>query len=229
MSVEYVNASPSLHCSSLKTEWVHRKTEATTPIPCWLAYVCFINVQCCMLLDCEPVSEVLASAGPTLSTFCLCLAHKPWSTHKRLRLSCQFCGFCYVLGCWFCVIGAMRPLPGCNPKNVWGLRIRRGTILRRLTARDGGLGCRRGLYGHKFVRISPGAGVGCHIHLHSHKRERERLTKWLWLKLDTNVFFKRTGAGLPVALFKDDVVGACLLIIYTGPACIKWWHWNVIC
>lgn len=36
-----------------------------------------------------------------------------------------------------------------------------------------------------------------------------------------NVFFKGTGARLPVALLKDDVVGACLLIIYMGQAVSK--------
>lgn len=85
-----------------------------------------------------------------------------------------------------------------------------------VTARDGGLECRRGLYSHKFVRKSPGLGVDCHIHPHLH--ERERLAKWFWLKLGANVFFKRTGAALPVTLLKDHVVGACLLIIYMGQA-----------
>lgn len=31
-------------------------------------------------------------------------------------------------------------------------------------------------------------------------------------------FSKGTGAGLPGMLLKDDVVGACLLIIYMGQA-----------
>lgn len=34
-------------------------------------------------------------------------------------------------------------------------------------------------------------------------------TDLLWLELGSNVFFRRTGADLPVALLKRDVVATC--------------------
>lgn len=74
-----------------------------------------------------------------------------------------------------------------------------------VTARGEGLGCRCGLKSHQFVRMSPGLRVDCHIHPHQH--EGERLAKCFWHESGANVFFKRTGACLPVALLKDDVVG----------------------
>ncbi len=72
----------------------------------------------------------------------------------------------------------------------------------RMTASSEGLGCRRGLNSHQFNRMSLGSGVGCHIQQPSHDREkeRERLAMQCWLELSANVFFKKTGAGLSVAL-----------------------------
>lgn len=69
------------------------------------------KAKCCLISD-TPASACQPSLCFTLPQ-CRAVRHTQW-----LCLSCRSHGCCYLLACWFCVIGAMWPQPPWNPINV---------------------------------------------------------------------------------------------------------------
>lgn len=146
------------------------------------------------------VSEALTSVHQAQPSLHFASAPSTALTYtQRPRLSHQSCGSCYVLGCWFCVIGAMRPLSGSKPVNEReGFKFIEALFWGGCDGRCKGLGCRRGLNSYQFVMMSTGPGVGCHVHPHSHDRER---------KITDSSF----GSSWPLMYFSEGQVLACQL------------------
>lgn len=159
--------------NSLKPEWVYRREKKS--IHYWPSSSFLFEAQA---LTCRS-----QPSSPFTSAGCITVTCTPWS-----RLSCQSRGCCYVLGCWFCMIGAMWPLPGWNPINECeGLECVGVLFWGGCDRRSDGNGQKLGMSPRpqwtSVCCLSPGPGGGCHIHPRWHEPERGEKKKKNWERL----------------------------------------------